>query len=105
VRRQLEAARAGEEASAADLESIRLSLQSQLAIVYFQLRVADAGSVILEATLKAFQSSFDVTSNRYRAGVVGKVDVVQSETQLKSVEAQSSTCGPRARSSSTRSRC
>ena len=88
VRRQLEAARAGEEASAADLESIRLSLQSQLAIVYFQLRVADAGSVILEATLKAFQSSFDVTSNRYRAGVVGKVDVVQSETQLKSVEAQ-----------------
>lgn len=88
VQRLVEAAQAGEAASAADLESIRLSLQSQLAIVYFQLRVADAGGVILEATLKAFQSSFDVTSNRYRAGVVGKVDVVQSETQLKSVEAQ-----------------
>jgi len=88
VRRLVEAARAGEEASAADLAAVRLSLQAQLAIVYFQVRVADAGRVLLEATLKAFQSSFDVTSNRYRAGVVGKVDVVQAETQLKSVEAQ-----------------
>ena len=88
IRRLVEAARAGEEASAADLEAARLSLQAELALNYFQLRVVDAGRVLLEATLKAFQSSFDVTRNRYRAGVVGKVDVVQAETQLKSVEAQ-----------------
>ena len=88
VRRLVEAARAGEQASAADLESARLSLQANLALNYFQLRVADGARVVLEGTLKAFQSSFDVTRNRYRAGVVGKVDVVQSEAQLKSVEAQ-----------------
>ena len=88
IRRLVEAARAGEEASAADLEAARLSLQAELAIDYFQLRVTDAQRVLLEGTLKAFQSSYDVTRNRYRAGVVGKVDVVQSEAQLKSTEAQ-----------------
>jgi NodT family efflux transporter outer membrane factor (OMF) lipoprotein len=88
VRRLVEAARAGEEASAADLEAARLSLQAEVAINYFQLRVTDAQRVLLEGTLKAFQSSFDVTQNRYRAGVVGKVDVVQAEAQLKSTEAQ-----------------
>jgi NodT family efflux transporter outer membrane factor (OMF) lipoprotein len=88
VRRLVEAARAGEEASAADLAAARLSLQAELAIDYFQLRVTDAQRVLLEGTLKAFQSSYDVTQNRYRAGVVGKVDVVQSEAQLKSTQAQ-----------------
>jgi NodT family efflux transporter outer membrane factor (OMF) lipoprotein len=88
VRRLVEAARAGEQASAADLAAARLSLQAELAVNYFQLRVTDAQRVLLEGTLKAFQTSFDVTQNRYRAGVVGKVDVVQSEAQLKSTQAQ-----------------
>jgi NodT family efflux transporter outer membrane factor (OMF) lipoprotein len=88
IRRLVEAARAGEQASAADLEAARLSLQAELAADYFQLRVTDAQRVLLQGTLKAFQSSYDVTQNRYRAGVVGKVDVVQSEAQLKSTEAQ-----------------
>lgn len=88
VRRLIEAARAGEEASASELEAARLSLQAELAVDYFQLRVTDAQRVLLEGTLKAFQASYDVTQNRYRAGVVGKVDVVQAEVQLKSTEAQ-----------------
>jgi NodT family efflux transporter outer membrane factor (OMF) lipoprotein len=82
------AARAGEEASAADLAAARLSLQAELAINYFALRVADAQRVLLESTLKAFQSSYDVTQNRYRAGVVGKVDVVQAEVQLRNIDVQ-----------------
>jgi NodT family efflux transporter outer membrane factor (OMF) lipoprotein len=88
VRRLVEAARAGEEASAADLAAARLSLQAELAINYFALRVADAQRVLLESTLKAFQSSYDVTQNRYRAGVVGKVDVVQAEVQLRNIDVQ-----------------
>jgi NodT family efflux transporter outer membrane factor (OMF) lipoprotein len=88
VRRLVEAARAGEQASAADLEAARLSLQAELAIDYFQLRVTDAQRVLLEGTLKAFQASHEVTLNRYRAGVAGKVDTVQSEAQLKNTEVQ-----------------
>jgi NodT family efflux transporter outer membrane factor (OMF) lipoprotein len=88
VRRLIEAARAGEQASAADLEAAKLSIQAELATDYFQLRVADVGRDLLDDTVKAFQSSYDVTQNRYRAGVAGKVDVVQAEAQLLSVQAQ-----------------
>jgi NodT family efflux transporter outer membrane factor (OMF) lipoprotein len=88
VRRLIEASRAGEEASAADLENARLSLQSELAIDYFQLRVTDVQRALLEDSVKAFRTSFDIAQNRYRAGVAGKVDVVQAESQVKSIEAQ-----------------
>jgi len=88
VRRQVEASRAGEQASAADLENARLSLQAQLATAYFQLRVADATRELLEDSVKAFEASFRIAQNRYAAGVAAKVDVVQAESQLKSVQAQ-----------------
>ena len=88
IRRLVEAARAGEEASAADLEAARLSLQAELATDYFQLRVTDTTIDLLEDSVKAFDTSYRVTQNRYTAGVVGRVDVVQAETQLRSTEAQ-----------------
>jgi len=88
VRRQVEAASAGEQASAADLENVRLSLQAQLATAYFALRVADAGRELLEQNIKAIETSFRIAQNRYVAGVVAKVDVVTAEAQLKSVQAQ-----------------
>jgi NodT family efflux transporter outer membrane factor (OMF) lipoprotein len=87
IRRLVEAARAGEEASAADLEAARLSLRAELATNYFQLRVVDAQIELLIDTAKAFQRSYDVTQNRYRAGVAAKVDVVQAEQQLLSTQA------------------
>ena len=88
VRRQVEASRAGEQASAADLENARLSLQAQLATAYFSLRVADAGRELLLENIKAFETSYRIAQNRYDAGVAAKVDVVTAEAQLKSVQAQ-----------------
>jgi NodT family efflux transporter outer membrane factor (OMF) lipoprotein len=88
VRRQVEAARAAEAASASDVENARLSLQAQLATNYFALRVVDVQRKLLEDSVKAFEGSYQVTQNRYKAGVAGKVDVVQSETQLLSTRAQ-----------------
>lgn len=88
IRRQIEASQAGAEASAADLENVRLSLRAQLATSYFLLRAADVQRVQLDDTVKAFQASLDIANNRYRAGVVAKVDVVTVETQVRGVEAQ-----------------
>ena len=88
VRRLVEAARAGEQASAADLEAAKLSIQAEIATDYFQLRVTDVTRDLLDDTVKAFQTSLDVTQNRYRAGVAGRVDVVQAEAQLLSTQAQ-----------------
>jgi NodT family efflux transporter outer membrane factor (OMF) lipoprotein len=88
IRRLIEAARAGEEASAADLEAAKLSLQAELATNYFQLRVTDAQIDLFADTITAFQRSYDMTQNRYRAGVAARVDVVQAQTQLLSAQAQ-----------------
>ena len=88
IRRSVESNDANAQASAADLESARLSLQSELATSYFQLRVNDAQKQLFDDTITAYQKSLELTRNRYAVGVVGKVDVAQAETQLLSAQAQ-----------------
>src|SRR6185503_18955071 len=88
VRRGIESSEAGAQASAADLESARLSAQAELAANYLQLRVLDVQKQLLDDSIGASQKSLDLTKNRYAAGVVGKVDVAQAETQLRSTQAQ-----------------
>jgi NodT family efflux transporter outer membrane factor (OMF) lipoprotein len=88
VRRSVEAGRTSAQASAADLEAVRLSLQSELAQDYFQLRTLDAQKKLLDLTTAAFRKSLELTVNRYESGVASRADVLQAETQLKSTEAQ-----------------
>ncbi len=88
IRRAVEANDASAEASAADLESARLSLQSELATAYFQLRVSDAQKQLFDDTITAYEKSLELTRNRYAVGVAGKVDIVQAEAQLLSARAQ-----------------
>ncbi len=88
VRRSVEANASGAQASAADVESARLSAQAQLALSYFQLRQLDTERKLLGETVAALERSLQLTQNRYAAGVAGKVDVVQAQTQLKTTHAQ-----------------
>jgi NodT family efflux transporter outer membrane factor (OMF) lipoprotein len=88
VRRGVESGEANWQASAADLESVRLSTQAALAQTYIALRLADAQRRLLDETVAAYERSLQLTRNRYAAGVAAKVDVVQAEVQLKSAEAQ-----------------
>lgn len=88
VRSSVASSVAGAQASAADLETVRLSAQAELALDYFQLRVLDAQRQLLEESAAAYQKSLGLTRNRYAVGVAGKVDVAQAETQLTSTQAQ-----------------
>ena len=88
IRRSVEAGESSAQASAADLENARLSLQAQLALDYFQLRALDSQKRLLESTLEAYAKSLELTTNRYKAGVVARIDVAQAETQMKSTQAQ-----------------
>ncbi len=88
VRRTVEASEATAEASAADLESAKLSAQAQLAEDYFLLRAQDAQVRLLNDTVAAYERSLQLTRNQYAVGVVGRADVAQAETQLKSTQAQ-----------------
>jgi len=88
VRRLTEANRAGAQASAADLESVRLSAQAQLAQGYFQIRILDEQKRILDSAAADYQKFMDLTTNRYNSGVASRGDVLQAQTQLKSTQAQ-----------------
>jgi NodT family efflux transporter outer membrane factor (OMF) lipoprotein len=87
IRRTAEASETSAQASAADLASARLSSQATLASSYLLLRTVDAQKRILDESVAAFQKSYELTKNRYDAGVAARVDVVQAETQLKSTMA------------------
>ena len=88
LRRTVEAGEASAQASAADAESVRLSLAAQLAQSYLALRVADVQRRLLDETVVAYERSLSLTQNRYGAGVVARSDVVQAQTQLLNARAQ-----------------
>jgi outer membrane protein TolC len=88
VRRSVESARAGAQASAADVENVSLSLHSELALDYFQARDLDAEIQLLDSTVTSFQKALDLTTSRYQGGVASQVDVAQAKTQLETTRAQ-----------------
>lgn len=87
VRRQVESDVAGAEAGAAELASIRLSAQAELATDYFELRTQDSLAALLAETVRAYERSLAITRNQYAAGVAALSDVITAETLLKTTQA------------------
>jgi NodT family efflux transporter outer membrane factor (OMF) lipoprotein len=85
--RGVAAARAGEQASLADLQAAKLSAQGELATDYFNLRQLDAVHELQAQTIAGYQRSLRITQNRYDAGVVAKTDLLQAQTQLANAQA------------------
>jgi NodT family efflux transporter outer membrane factor (OMF) lipoprotein len=88
VRRSIAAAREETQASAGDLETIRLSLHAELAVDYFELRTLDAQKRLLDETLVAYQKALDLTQNRFDGGLSSRAEVAQARTQLETARAQ-----------------
>ncbi len=106
VRNGVASSKAAYQASAADLETMRLSMRAELATNYFQARAIDAQAALLDETVAAFERAVTLTDVRHQAGIVSGVDVAQARTQLET--ARRPAHRPRrasAPSSNTRSPC
>jgi len=93
VRSQVRANVANAQASAADLENTRLTAQAELAVDYFQLRGQDALKQLLDATVKAYSESLELTKALYETGIDSDEAVAQAETQLEATRAQDTNLG------------
>ena len=113
IRRNLEAGVASAQASAAQLEAVRLAIQAELAVDYFALRGVDGQRQLLDSTgpfeqavlggfsadrlgyafASGYQAALQLTENQYKQGVVSGVDVAQAQTQLETTRAQATDLG------------
>ena len=84
----VEGAKAREQASAADLSSVELSMHAELAVDYFDLRGVDTQTDLLRQTVVAFKSALDIATQRFNAGVASDSDVAFAQTQLETARSQ-----------------
>jgi NodT family efflux transporter outer membrane factor (OMF) lipoprotein len=88
VRRVVSAAREEAQATAADLQTVNLSLHAELALDYFESRSADAQKQLLDDTVKAYADALQLTINRFDGGAAPKSEVAQAQTQLEAARVQ-----------------
>lgn len=88
VRNSISAARAGVEASDADVRAVKLALQARLATAYFELRMLDARTVLLRESIAAFERAYTLTATRHEGGIASGVDVSRALTVLANARAE-----------------
>jgi NodT family efflux transporter outer membrane factor (OMF) lipoprotein len=81
------------QATLADLENTRLTIQSELAADYFTLRSLDAQKELFDSTVRSYQNSLQLTRVLYKTGIDSEQDVAQAETQLDTTSAQATDLG------------
>jgi NodT family efflux transporter outer membrane factor (OMF) lipoprotein len=81
------------QATAADLENVRLSVHAELAADYYELRAQDSLKELLDSTVNAYRDALNLTRAQYRAGLGSEEAVAQAEAQLKAAQAQDTNLG------------
>jgi outer membrane protein, multidrug efflux system len=88
VRRTLESANASLQASAADLENVRLVLTAELAADYFNLRELDREAGVVRQSVEIQQKGLDLVNQRHEGGVASGLEVAQQAALLDSTATQ-----------------
>jgi NodT family efflux transporter outer membrane factor (OMF) lipoprotein len=88
IRRTVEGNVAAAQASNADMANVELSLESEMAEDYFNLRGLDLQKQLLDKDITDLTSQLDLTKRRLAGGIGTEADVAQAQTQLDTTRAQ-----------------
>lgn len=88
VRRSVEAARAQAQAAEYDAEDTRISLASEIAQDYLQLRLAQQRFHVVQGQIAAQQRSLQILQETARVGLVPQTNFIRQRTQLATSQAQ-----------------
>jgi NodT family efflux transporter outer membrane factor (OMF) lipoprotein len=88
VRNNVAAAKASQQASAADLASLTLALRAELTIQYFTVRAEDTQQGLLDQTVGDYQKSLELTQHLFQGGAAAEADVAQAQAQLETARTQ-----------------
>ncbi|WP_438483049.1 efflux transporter outer membrane subunit [Oleiharenicola lentus] len=86
VRRSVEATDARAEASEADYHNVLLSVQTEVARTYFELRAVDAEYTLLTRTVESRRESLEIVTRRLELGAGAELDVQLARTELATAE-------------------
>ncbi|SAK57441.1 RND transporter [Caballeronia fortuita] len=81
-------AQANADASAADVEAMRLSVTSQVAIDYFNLRSLDTQKKLLDDSIDAYSAALKLLDQQLANGAIDASAVAQAQAQLESTRTQ-----------------
>jgi NodT family efflux transporter outer membrane factor (OMF) lipoprotein len=87
VRRSVEAATAELDASLEDYRDVLVSLLSEVALNYLELRALQERIAYAEANAEAQRETMQITIDRFEAGLVSRLDITQAESNLANTEA------------------
>src|SRR5271156_3950529 len=93
VRNTVRQAQYAAQVSAADLENERLTEQTSLAEMFFEIRGQDQLQKIFNDTVEADQKTYELTLGLYQTGVDNKISVVEAETTLRRAQADATNVG------------
>ena len=88
VRRNMEAANASLQSTAADLVNVQLVLAAELAADYFSLRELDAETGVVQELVSIEQKGLDLVQRRHDGGVANGLEVAQQAALLDATVAQ-----------------
>jgi multidrug efflux system outer membrane protein len=88
VRRDVEAANASLQSTAADLQNVQLVLTAELAADYFTLRELDAEWQVVQESVGYQRKGLDLVNNRHGGGIASGLEVAQQSALLDSTLSQ-----------------
>jgi multidrug efflux system outer membrane protein len=88
ARKNLQAANASLQATAADLGNVQLVLTAELAADYFSLRELDSETQVVQESVKIQQEGLVLVNHRHEGGIASGLDLAQQQTLLDSTVTQ-----------------